>query len=239
MNGFGFAGAPFEIKFLDEAKATPGSFEGYAAFFKNMDSHGDVIEPGAFANSLLERKREGRRLPPMYKQHGMANGRDPVGVWDEIEEDANGLYAKGRIIGLDTEAGKFTYAQARDGALAGLSIGYRVAPNGSRAGSGRVGEPKRYLKALHLGEVSLVGDPSNARAALHSIKSMIGAGDFADEIKTIRDFEQFLRDAGWSNAAAKAIATSGFKATPDPRDEDGIKAALAGAFTDLAKLIHT
>lgn len=39
--------------------------------------------------------------------------------------------------------------------------------------------------------------------------------------KTIRDVENILRDAGLSNAAAKAIASNGFKASTDPRDEAG------------------
>ena len=47
-------------------------------------------------------------------------------------------------------------------------------------------------------------------------------------IKTIRDFETFLRDAGgFSIAAAKAIASGGFKANPTPRDEGGTAKELA------------
>jgi hypothetical protein len=43
----------------------------------------------------------------------------------------------------------------------------------------------------------------------------------AQRIRTIREFEDFLRDeGGFSHAAAKAIAAGGFKAS-DPRDEDG------------------
>lgn len=46
--------------------------------------------------------------------------------------------------------------------------------------------------------------------------------DDSQAIKTIRDFEAFLRDeGGFSHAAAKAIAAAGFKVTPEPRDEDG------------------
>ena len=42
-------------------------------------------------------------------------------------------------------------------------------------------------------------------------------------IRTIRDFEAFLRDAGgFSHAAAKAIASGGFRANPNPRDEGGM-----------------
>ena len=51
---------------------------------------------------------------------------------------------------------------------------------------------------------------------------------------TIRDFEAFLRDAGgFSHAAAKKIATGGFKATTDPRDEDGERAAIESLLESL------
>jgi len=285
---FGCIGTPFEFKFLDEKQSAPGTFEGYGAVFGNMDSHGDVIEPGAFGASLTSRKASGRPLPPMYKQHGMVgDGRDPVGVWEAMSEDASGLHVKGRLVGLDTERGKFTYAQAKEGALGGLSIGYRVMPNGSRKGTGRIGEPSRFLKALHLSEVSLVDDPSNALAQVTNIKGaaedvvaaakwlkkaialheghMNGSVPTSDKsqkemmvqmmsayalltdnaqqssmppMKTIRDFEDFLRDAGFSNAAAKAIAAGGYKAKPDPRDEDGIGDLIRERMEALATLIR-
>ncbi|MCS0501613.1 HK97 family phage prohead protease [Ancylobacter mangrovi] len=231
-------GVPFEIKFAaDEALA--GTFEGYGAVFGNVDSHGDVIEPGAFTKSLLEMERAGRGLPPMYKMHGMTTGNrtDPIGIWEAMSEDANGLYVKGRLVGLDTEQGKWTYAQMREGALKGLSIGYRVPPGGSRRGSGRTGDPLRTIKSVILREVSLVDSPSNVLARIYSAKSLDDdGGSYADEIKTIRDFEEFLRDVGdFSHAAAKAIAAGGFKARPEPRDEDGeaLKAFIADAANRL------
>lgn len=232
-------GVPFEIKFAsDEAPA--GSFEGYGAVFGNTDSHGDVIEPGAFAKSLLDRERAGRGLPPMYKMHGAITGNrtDPVGVWEAMSEDANGLHVKGRLVGLDTEQGKWTYAQMREGALKGLSIGYKVPPAGSRKGTGRPGEPLRFIKSALLREVSLVDDPSNILARVYSAKSADDeAQNWADQIKTIRDFEEFLRDVGdFSHAAAKAIAAGGFKARPEPRDEDG--EALTAFISDVAKRIR-
>lgn len=217
----GCIGAPFEAKFADSG-AAPGSFEGYAAVFGNTDSHGDVIEPGAFAKSLLDRQREGRSLPPMYKMHGAMTGNrhEPIGVWDAMSEDPNGLHVKGRLIGLDTEQGKWNQAQVREGGFKGLSIGYRVPPHGAKNGTGRPGEPKRFIKAANLREVSLVDDPSNVLARIYAMKSA-DDDSFADEIKTIREFEDFLRDVGgYSHAAAKAIAAGGFKAQLDPRDED-------------------
>lgn len=243
MADFGCIGTPFEVKFVDEANKAAGSFEGYGAVYGNLDSHEDMIEPGAFAKSLLDRERAGRSLPPMYKMHGAMTGNrhEPIGVWDAMSEDANGLHVKGRLIGLDTEQGKWTYAQLKEGALKGLSIGYRVPPHGARKGSGRPGEPKRVIKMAALREVSLVDEPSNALARVYAMKSLM-AGDetaLADEIKTIREFEDFLRDVGgFSNAAAKAIAAGGFKAKPDPRDEDGIGDLIRERMDALAALIR-
>jgi HK97 family phage prohead protease len=242
LRDIGCAGVPFEFKFADEDKTVPGTFEGYAAVFGNMDSHGDVIEHGAFGKSLLERKAQGRGLPPMYKMHGAmtGNAHEPVGVWEAMSEDTHGLAVKGRLIGLDTEQGKWNYAQAREGGFTGLSIGYRVMPNGAKKGSDRPGEAKRFLKMLHLREVSLVDDPSNAAARYWMAKSRwTDDTAFAEEIKTIREFEDFLRDVGgYSHAAAKAIASGGFKSAPlDPRDEDRVSQVRA-AFQDVADRIR-
>lgn len=56
------------------------------------------------------------------------------------------------------------------------------------------------------------------------------------KIETIRDLETFLREeGGLSHAAARSIAAHGFKAEPEPRDEDG-EGQIAGL---LAELAHT
>lgn len=218
---FGCAGVPFEAKFASGG-SNPGSFEGYGAVFGNIDSHGDVIEPGAFAKSLLDRQREGRSLPPMYKMHGAMTGnrQEPVGVWDAMSEDANGLHVKGRLIGLETEQGKWNYAQLREGGLNGLSIGYKILPGGSRKGAGKAGEPARWIKSAFLREVSLVDDPSNALSRVYAVKRMWGEEAPAEGIKTIREFEEFLRDAGFSKAAAGILAQRGWSALPTQEDDE-------------------
>lgn len=194
-----------EIKFMDDAGAKPGTFEGYGAVYGNVDSVGDMIEPGAMAKSLHQCKACGK-YPPMRKMHGMGSADlDPIGVWDHMEEDSHGLMVRGRLVGLDTEQGKWNYAQLREGALKGLSIGYRVPPNGSRRGSGKMGEPARYLKQIDLREVSLVDNPANALATVTAMKSLYGAA--ADINFDPREMEGALRDAGLSRAdAVKGVA---------------------------------
>lgn len=204
-----------EFKFADEAK---GQFEGYASVFGGLDSYGDQIAPGAFTRTLAEAKVRGGSLP-MYMQHGRMLGADPrpVGVWDSVVEDGKGLKVAGRLVGLNTETGRYNLALVKEGAMRGLSIGFRAVkadyPN-------KPGQPRRILKDVHLGEISIVDNPADAAAQITALKS-----------KTIREFEDWLRDVGGlSHAAAKAIAASGWKANTDSRDEN-----VDGDVTDLQR----
>jgi hypothetical protein len=77
------------------------------------------------------------------------------------------------------------------------------------------GETFRSISKLDLYEVGPVLWGMNEQAGIEDAKA-------SKNIKTIRDFESFLRDAGgFSIAAAKAIASGGYKANPTPRDEGG------------------
>lgn len=52
---------------------------------------------------------------------------------------------------------------------------------------------------------------------------------------TIREFEEFLRDGGFSNSAAKAIAAAGFKGGSDePREEAPDTSVIEAVFAQLA-----
>lgn len=201
----------FEVKFADGGQ--PGEFAGYGAVFNNVDQGGDLIVKGAFRKSLAAWKAKGK-LPKMLLQHGGAfsDGMLPIGVWTSMEEDEVGLKVSGKLYGLDTDRGKLVYEGMKAGSLDGLSIGYRAVD--FRLGS-KLGDPPRTLKEVDLYEVSVVLFGMNDKALVNSVKA-------TDGIRTVRDFETFLRDVGgFSNAAAKAIASGGFKANPDPRDEVG------------------
>lgn len=211
--------APLEVKFADDG-APDGSFEGYGAVFGNLDAYGDVIQKGAFKDSLKDWGKS-KRLPPMLVQHGgwMMTDMDalPIGKWEAMSEDDTGLHVKGRLINLDTERGKSIYGAMKEGVLDGMSIGYRAK---EFALGTKPEEPRRTLKKIDIVELSVVTFPANGAARVSAVKS---AGDIA----TIREFEDFLRDAGgFSRAAAKAIALGGFKAS-DPPGEDVADLATA------------
>ena len=118
---------------------------GYASVFWARDLAADVVAPGAFAETLAWRPG-----PPMLHAHDASR---PVGVWDEVREDARGLFVRGRICG-DTAAGRLCAALARAGRLDGLSIGFRTR-RARRGDGGRL----RVLSEVDLMEISLVPHP--------------------------------------------------------------------------------
>jgi len=71
-----------------------GQFEGYASTFGNVDQGGDLIEPGAFRESVGKARTEGWSIPMLW-QHDQ---REPIGVWRDIFEDDRGLFVRGQLI---------------------------------------------------------------------------------------------------------------------------------------------
>lgn len=195
-----------EFKFAAEGMdATTGKFAGYAAVFGNVDSHGDLIEKGAFRATLGEWKARSS-FPSMKLMHGTGpnpfSGSDvPIGKWTEMREDDRGLYVEGKLSGMNTDRGKFHYALMEDGALNGLSIGFKT----RKALRSPTSEVKRRLQDLKLMEVSLVPEGSNDQALITELKSWTDG-----ELPSLSQFEKFLREVGqFSNTEAKAIAGNG------------------------------
>lgn len=172
------------------------SFEAYASTFGNMDSYDDVIMPGAFTETLKKRK------PKLAYQHDVT--RLP-GIIVAAEEDSNGLLVRGEF--LNTPLGLQVYEEVKSGAINQMSIGFTTT-DAEYSGDG-----VRLIKAVELYEVSFVTFPANERALVTHIKS--------EGIKTIRDFEEFLRDAGFSRKDATRLASHGFKTSEEiKRDAD-------------------
>lgn len=181
----------FEAKLLDEK----GTFEGYAAVFDNVDHGGDKIKRGAFKASL----KRSSNPPPLLWQH---DSTQPIGKWTELREDEKGLIGMGQLFVDEIAKAREAFKLVKERVVSGLSIGYRVRESEYDKGGVRV------LKDLDLLEISLVTFPMNDQARVQAVK-------------TIRDFEAFLRDAGgFSKEEAKRIAARGFRADTG-RDASG------------------
>ncbi len=138
-----FANSPAPITLTEGAR-----IEGYASRFNEVDQGGDQVMPGAYAAALERLKTQGRRVKMLW-QHDPSQ---PIGVWDDLREDATGLYVSGRIL-TETRQGGEAAALIAAGALDGLSIGYRTTKSARNDSGGR------QLLELDLWEVSLVTFP--------------------------------------------------------------------------------
>lgn len=185
-------------------------FSGYGAVFGNVDSYGDVIDPGAFAATLSNAQKSGV-FPSMLMQHGGwgmgSQDMMPIGVWDKLSEDGHGLVSEGIL--APTPRGEEAYALMQmkpRPAITGLSIGYVAKKFTVRS---KPDEPRRRLHEIDLMEISLVTFPANGKARVTDVKSP----DFTE-----RMFDQFLRDAGLSRSEAEAVTRHGFKGLNAMRD---------------------
>jgi len=200
---------------LRELKLAPSesndmTFEGYGAVFGNVDSYGDVIQPGAFAESLAAAAKS-QVWPARLWQHGGwgmgAEDMTPIGIWTSLAEDGVGLKVSGKL--ADTARGREAYALLKMDprpAISGLSIGYIAKEWAQRS---KPEEPRRTLKKVDLLEVSLVTFPANGKARISAVKSLDNE----------RDLEAWLmRDAGLSRREAQIAISHGFKAALRLRD---------------------
>lgn len=179
------------------------TFEGYGSVFDTVDSYADTIAKGAFKSSLREWKGK-KKLPKLLLQHGGGFGMNaddliPIGKWEDMHEDDHGLYMKGRLFDVDTDRTRATYAAMREGELDGLSIGFNAVKSKRDETTGI-----RTLTEVRLWEVSLVTFPANDPARVLSVKS---GGALPSE----REFETFLRDAGFSREQAKSVVAAGYR----------------------------
>jgi len=108
----------------------------------------------------------------------------PLGVWEEIAEDSHGLHVRGRLSSA-VEQARDVRALLADGALNGLSIGFRTL-RASRQGGGRtlleieevpvyVSEKAAAACVIPLGAVRLL-DAAASGADLDTVRAAIAPG---------------------------------------------------------------
>jgi HK97 family phage prohead protease len=206
-----------------KASDVEGVVEGYGSVFDVADSYSDVIEAGAFKASLAAHKSSGT-MPAMLWQHEADH---PIGVWEDMSEDKTGLKVRGRLA-MDTQKGREAHSLLRMGAITGLSIGFM-----SKQWNYDKESEVRTLTEIDLWEVSLVTFPANAKARVTGVK----AADVA-AITTIRQAERALRDAGFTDDAAKAFLAAVKRMASEEREAREAAARFELAASRLLKTLQ-
>lgn len=119
---------PFQlVRAADEPEGDGLTIDGYGAVFNSVTTidswegtFDEVIAPGAFRKSIRE------NTPRMQFDHGRHPllGSLPLGVWDTVEEDDQGLHVVGRL--SDNWLVQPFRDAIRDGAVDGMSFRFSV-----------------------------------------------------------------------------------------------------------------
>lgn len=135
---------------------------GYASVFGVRDSHGDIVEKGAFTASLSKWNAD-RRLSPIYlfSDHNKDKGYLPIGKITDLREDDYGLWMEAELT-PDNQTVEAIKSEGFEGY--GLSIGYFTEISRKEGST-------RYLEQLDLIEISLVETASNPDAFISEVKN--------------------------------------------------------------------
>jgi HK97 family phage prohead protease len=194
MNELDFA---LDTKSIDDE----GNIEGLAVGYGDVDHGGDIVMPGAI-------NLGGRKSIPMLLFHDQKR---PAGVWNSFIETSEGLLVKGRF-SMSTPGGREAHGLTKDGALQGLSMGFKTLRH-------RIEAKARKLLEVMLHEVSLVTIPMHDRTRVLSVKEI---GDFKDRLAagerlTEREWESLLKKSfDLSNAEAERAVRLNLKGQGDP-----------------------
>ncbi|WP_428718573.1 HK97 family phage prohead protease [Undibacterium curvum] len=187
-----------QFAFKTDSVNEDGTFSGYGSVFGNVDSYGEIVAPGAFKESIAAIKASGDPLPALW-QHRWA---EPIGGYDLLEEDERGLKVEGWLLTGQIPRAAEAHALMKHRVVKGLSIGYYVLED-----SWNEKDRIRTLTKLDLQEISIVTFPANVEAQVESVKSILAQGN----LPTLSQFEDFLRESGYSKSQATIIASKGLK----------------------------
>jgi uncharacterized protein len=191
-----------------------GRFSGYASVFGGVDTYGDTIIKGAFESTL---RANGK--PKMFFNH---EWNMPVGKWLTAKEDDHGLFVEGELTpGLNLAAE--VRAAMKHETLDGLSIGgFLKKGDFEETEGGRI--IRKWSNLIEISPVVFPAD-SAARVDLSSVKGGMDILDAIDEVQSIRELEQLLRDAaGLSKRASTALVArvKALAALGDPADAQAV-----------------
>jgi HK97 family phage prohead protease len=162
---------PVQIKAAGEQDGTEdGVFEAIVATY-DVDSVGDKIIPGAFADTLAEWKASGHPIPVLWSH--MSHDPDyHIGFVEEAEEREDGLWVRARI-DLDEPKAKKVYKLLKGKRVRQFSFAYDVQEGGWIESKDDDGTSEGYfeLRKLKLYEVgpTLIG--ANQSTELLTVKN--------------------------------------------------------------------
>jgi HK97 family phage prohead protease len=151
-----------ELK-ANEAGKVAGFFSTYD---KTPDSYGDIIEPGAFTETLEKRKATGHPFQ-LWLNHDFS---DVIGACDSIEEKEKGPFVEASL--FDTGRAQEVRTWLKSGAIYQFSFAYDVLQRRDPTEEEKKAGVMNVLQKIELFEVSIVTVPANQNAVVTEVKGV-------------------------------------------------------------------
>lgn len=151
----------FNIK-ADDAGVIAGYFSTYD---KTPDSYGDIIEPGAFTETIAKRKETGHPFPLCFNHDFSA----VIGAVESIEDTEKGPYIEARF--LETQLAQDVRKMLLSGAIYQFSFAYDVLESRSPTAEEKAAGVANVLTKLEVFEISVVTVPANSNAVATEVKA--------------------------------------------------------------------
>ncbi len=203
-----------KIKAGPDAGLAEGEFIAYASVFGNKDSYGDVVQPGAFTNTLKAWAEKAGAVLPLLWGHKTDDPDYNIGEIVSAEEDERGLKVHARL-DLDQPKAATTYKLLKSGRVSQMSFAYSVIDGEfvEPTGEGKTWRDAYYsLKELDLFEVSVVPIGANqeteilaVKAAAESLRVKAGRALSAKNEDALRDAKKQLEEAAASIDTVLAV----------------------------------
>lgn len=159
------AAGDFQLK--GESATGYKTLAGYVSAFGNVDAQDDVVDPGAFAKTIIERVDAGK--VKLLTDHVWSVA-TTMGTFARAGEDSKGLEFEADLIqrvGWVQDAAE----AAAQGHVSGLSIGYETMRRYYETLKAAAGKRIRHLAEIKLYEGSLTPFPANELATVTGVKA--------------------------------------------------------------------
>ena len=166
---------PIQIKAGPDDGLAEGQFSAYASVFGNVDSYGDVVIPGAFADDLKAWEESGNAIPLLFG-HNMSDPDFNIGHVVDAKEDERGLLVTAEL-DLENPKAKQVYRMLKGRRINQMSFAYDVLEGGDAQREKLDGSKEGYyeLRKLKLYEVSVVTIGANQETEVLAVKTAADA----------------------------------------------------------------
>ena len=151
----------FELK-ANEAGSISGFFSTYD---KEPDSYGDIIDPGAFTETIKKREESGHPFPLCWNHDFSA----VIGAVDSVKDTEKGPFIEAHF--LDTQLAQDVRKMLQSGAVYQFSFAYDVLSNRAPTQEEQEKGVTNVLTKVDVFEISVVTVPANQNAVATEVKS--------------------------------------------------------------------